>query len=62
MREEYFFLGVISPSQKVEFILGRADSNEFLSDYGHETPKLFTEMEELQVESGGNVFWKETGR
>jgi len=53
---------VISPSQKVEFILGRADSNEFLSDYGHETPKLFTEMEELQVESGGNVFWKETGR
>lgn len=57
----------MSPSRRVEFILGRNDmseSNELISSGHPETPKLFTELEELQVnETNSNEsFWKETAR
>ena len=58
----------MSPSKKVEFIIGRgggmSESRQILDNLeGGETPKLFTEMEELQDggEEGEQV-WKETAR
>lgn len=60
--------GPMSPSKKVEFIIGRgggmSESRQILDNLeGGETPKLFTEMEELQDggEEGEQV-WKETAR
>ncbi len=48
---------VTPPAQRVQFILG-----EDMDDGAHEPHPLFSEMEELFLDSDGEMEWKETAR
>ncbi|KAL1781128.1 sodium bicarbonate cotransporter 3 isoform X1 [Sigmodon hispidus] len=53
----YVLLGIDTPSQRVQFILGTEDDDE-----EHIPHDLFTEMDELCYRDGEEYEWKETAR